>query len=272
MARQRSRGRAVPTEPTHRSHRVELASGRRAILDAAYPATSEYDTHLHEEGYLCFVMAGSFDEWIGGRRRSRCAGAVVLYGAGSRHAVRTGGQGLRLLHVADPDGSAWSGPPTPLRDGFLRQLAMEVGSASREDLEDDTTRMHLESLVLELVTVESPVQGAASWSVGARDWLREEYARHTSLAALADRVGVHPAHFARGFRQAHGMTPGDFLRRVRVAAAVRAMVDGDRALAGIALACGFADQSHMGRYFKRYLGLSPGAVRRQMSGVPVDRN
>ena len=80
------------------------------------------------------------------------------------------------------------------------------------------------------------------------------------LESLAADAEVHPSHFARAFKQHVGMSAGDYLRRIRVAAAVRRLENAEGSLCEIALETGFSDQSHMGRYFRRYLATTPRAV------------
>jgi transcriptional regulator GlxA family with amidase domain len=57
------------------------------------------------------------------------------------------------------------------------------------------------------------------------------------------------------------MTPGDYLRRVRVAAAIGLLRESNEPASIIALKTGFADQSHMGRCRRRFAGQTPGEVR-----------
>jgi AraC family transcriptional regulator len=76
-------------------------------------------------------------------------------------------------------------------------------------------------------------------------------------------VGVHPAHLARVFRQQYGCTLGDYVRRLRVEFACRRMTTGDTPLVEIALAAGFADQSHFTKTFKSLVGITPAEFQRQ---------
>ena len=91
--------------------------------------------------------------------------------------------------------------------------------------------------------------------------MREEYRHRVTLDDLAGAEGRHPAHLARAFKSRWGMTTGDVLRRVRVAAAVRLLQETDAPLSVVAVEAGFSDQSHMGRWLRRYVGLTPGNVR-----------
>jgi AraC-like DNA-binding protein len=73
-------------------------------------------------------------------------------------------------------------------------------------------------------------------------------------AALAD---VHPTHFSREFHRKTGETPNAFRRRARVRRASELLLGTSERIAGIAVACGFNDQSHLTRTFHAAIGLSP---------------
>ncbi len=65
----------------------------------------------------------------------------------------------------------------------------------------------------------------------------------------------------RGFRRAYGMGPSDYQRQLRLRAARRLLVQGD-AIGDVAARTGFADQSHLTRWFVRYYGMTPGRFQR----------
>ena len=90
--------------------------------------------------------------------------------------------------------------------------------------------------------------------------LRERYAERLPLACLAESAGLSPYHFLRTFRAAVGMTPHLYLNQVRVIEAKRQLAKG-MPPAEAALACGFFDQSHMARQFKRIAFVTPGRYR-----------
>jgi AraC-like DNA-binding protein len=67
--------------------------------------------------------------------------------------------------------------------------------------------------------------------------------------------------FERRFRAAFHLTPQRFLRKLRLRIAARALVYTDDSLSDIALHCGFADQSHFSREFRRQFGRTPRGYR-----------
>jgi AraC-like DNA-binding protein len=82
-----------------------------------------------------------------------------------------------------------------------------------------------------------------------------------SLTALAAMAGLSPQHFARTFRQSVGMPPHSYLLRRRVERVELMLRDTQLPLSEIAVATGFADQSHLARHFHRLTGVSPREAR-----------
>jgi AraC family transcriptional regulator len=81
------------------------------------------------------------------------------------------------------------------------------------------------------------------------------------VEALAASAGRHPAHLMRAFRQHVGVTVGEYARARLVARAGEELRRGKK-LSDIALAHGFADQSHFARTFKRFMNMTPDAYRK----------
>lgn len=93
-----------------------------------------------------------------------------------------------------------------------------------------------------------------------RDYLDAHVTQDVSLADLA-RIGERSRHTVlRAFRKATGMTPYAYLLNRRVERARRSLASGAR-LAETAIECGFFDQSHFTRVFKRHTGVTPGQYR-----------
>jgi AraC family transcriptional regulator len=80
------------------------------------------------------------------------------------------------------------------------------------------------------------------------------------LAALS-RLSV--SYFSRAFRRSYGYTVQTFLAERRVERAQMLMVSTDESLSRIALACGFYDQAHLCRTFRRLTRTTPGCWRRE---------
>lgn len=85
-------------------------------------------------------------------------------------------------------------------------------------------------------------------------------------ACRACRLGVGPRQMERDFKRCLGLAPSDCARLVQVQRAAAALLGG-ASLAQAAAGCGFADQPHMTRAFRRIAGVTPGALRERVAPV-----
>ena len=87
------------------------------------------------------------------------------------------------------------------------------------------------------------------------------------LDDLARATGVDRFRLSRAFKAAFGLAPHAYLVQLRLAKARRLLAAGQPP-ALVAMSLGFADQSHMGRWFRRAYGLTPAHYRRRYSNLP----
>jgi AraC-like DNA-binding protein len=97
-----------------------------------------------------------------------------------------------------------------------------------------------------------------------REFIEAHLEENISIQALADIAGLSMCHFARAFKQSEGMTPHDYLVQCRVRRAQELLAGTDLPLSQIAIAVGFADQSHCARRFREHVGLTPSRYRWSM--------
>ena len=95
----------------------------------------------------------------------------------------------------------------------------------------------------------------------ARDHLRERWDQRVTLAELTTVAGLSRFELVRRFREQNDLTPHAFQTNLRVERA-RALLTTGLTPAMVAAECGFADQPHLTRVFKRAVGVSPGRYAR----------
>jgi AraC-like DNA-binding protein len=83
-----------------------------------------------------------------------------------------------------------------------------------------------------------------------------------TLATLARECGLSVGHFAHMFRKTVGLPPYRWLLDQRIERAKSLLRTSRLSLADVAVSCGFFDQSHLTRCFKKLVGVTPGAWRR----------
>jgi AraC-like DNA-binding protein len=93
-----------------------------------------------------------------------------------------------------------------------------------------------------------------------RERLADEMTQPPSLTDLAAGVGLSRYQTLRAFRDAVGLPPYAWLAQHRVARAKTLLARGTTP-AEAAHAVGFADQAHLGRWFRRVMGVTPAAYR-----------
>jgi AraC family transcriptional regulator len=129
------------------------------------------------------------------------------------------------------------------------------------------TPLAFEAIALQLLIALSrdsapATRHAPAWLARVRGRLDDSPAAPVSLAELARIGGVHPAHLATTFRRCVGTSVGEYVRALRIEHARRALRTTDRSIADVALDCGFSDQSHLSRIFRKATGMAPARYRR----------
>jgi transcriptional regulator GlxA family with amidase domain len=81
--------------------------------------------------------------------------------------------------------------------------------------------------------------------------------------ALAQVAKLSPSHFARAFKDSQGMAPHRYILECRVKR-TQELLTTDLPLSEIAVEVGFSDQSHLTRWFRELIGVTPGSYRWSM--------
>lgn len=99
----------------------------------------------------------------------------------------------------------------------------------------------------------------------ACEFVLANYAHPIAITDLATRANLSASQLQREFRRLFGMSPGDYILRVRLLMARRQLEETSRPVGQIALDCGFYDQSHFTRAFRSATGLRPLDHRRRFA-------
>ena len=101
----------------------------------------------------------------------------------------------------------------------------------------------------------------------ARDYLHSHMTQDIGLDDLARETGVDRFRLTRAFKAAFGIAPHAYLIQLRLAKARQLLARGELPVS-VAAALGFADQSHLGRWFQRAYRMTPADYRRRCSNLP----
>jgi AraC-like DNA-binding protein len=100
----------------------------------------------------------------------------------------------------------------------------------------------------------------------ARDRIADCRLDDITPGQLAEATGRSRFAVHRAFTHVYGMSPGDYQRQLRLREA-RALIAAGRPISEAAALAGFADQSHLSRWFLRYYGVTPGRYRRALAAA-----
>ena len=163
--------------------------------------------------------------------------------------------------------------PVAIDDATISGLGMAVLPALSHP--DQTSQLFIDHILLAvgvhvaqtyggMRSLPRPVRGGlAPWQVRrAKEILCANLDGRVALKEVAQECGLSVSHFSRAFRCSLGVAPHNWLLTRRVELAKEKLRDDRSTLSDVALACGFADQSHLTKVFTRIVGVSPGVWRR----------
>ena len=236
------------------------------------------EAHLDQS--ISFVRRGSFGCCTLGRQHELVAGAVLIGHAGDEftctHDHHAGGDVCLAFHLAPAfaerlgaQGEAWrSGSLPPLAE--LVTLGELAASAvdGHGDLGLDEIGLVFAARFARLVGTcgERPAAALSARdrrrAVDAALWIDAHAHEAIDLDRAAAQQASSPFHFLRLFRRVLGVTPHQYLLRVRLRRAARLLAQApERAVTDVAYDVGFADLSNFTRSFHRAAGVSPRAFR-----------
>ena len=231
------------------------------------PGLRSFAPHFHEDYQVVIAQHTTVEYWHQGRAWTAPTHSAVIFAPGEIHAARglndeRQNAPLRTLFVAPEliERAATEGVPGFQLDEerhFFAGLNLHYAWAeATSKLQRDEA---LELWVSQFAARPAPRHVKCEhFSVRrAREFLRAHAKEEVSLQTLASHAGLSAFHLCRVFRTEVGVSPHEFQLQMRIESA-RALMRGGLGLREIALECGFADQSHFSREFKKRVGVSPG--------------
>lgn len=239
--------------------------------ETVYQRSISLPEHSHELGFFTLILDGFYSETRGSTSVVYSPRTVLWRQAEQSHKDKIEAASSRFFFVEIgrtfaerldqcervPDHLFEKNGPLTWMASRLRSEII-AGDASSPLIVDGIT---LEMLGLLVRSGYSNERRAPRWLGRVISRLNEEYAQTVSSERLAADAGVHPVHLASVFRKFQNETVGDYLQKRRVERALELLADKNIPLVEIALQCGFADQSHFTRVFRRRVGMTPGTYR-----------
>jgi AraC family transcriptional regulator len=186
-----------------------------------------------------------------------------------------------FLHKMIEQGDSNGGRLRILNRFQIRDLELEKLSwAMKREMETGcpSGRLYLDGLTLAVVSrlvtchssrtkeVEHRNGGLAGYRLKqVLSFIEDRLAEDLSLEKIAAVAGVSASHLNTLFRESMEMAVHQYVIQRRVELAKTLLLRGEMSITEVALAAGFAHQSHLARHMRRTLGMPPRAVKRLLT-------
>lgn len=256
-----------------------IPEGNCELLVAKY-SKQVFGRHSHDRYAIGVIVDGAEKLYYRGTHWYGSVGSVVSITPGEIHdgaPAADGGWTYRMLYV-DP---GWLSDNTlcghlssdhihlfrePMRHD--PQLAQAVLYAHRM-IESACSPLERETILSDVLVklfgrTESYKPSKAGLERDAvrrvKEKLAQEFDKNVTLAELGALVNMDPLYLIRVFRRETGIPPHSYQLQERVSRAQQLLRAGAN-IVDVSLFCGFSDQSHMHRTFKKIVGVTPGAFK-----------
>ena len=251
-------------------------SGLR-LQKTAYRVDSHSPLHSHENARFVFVLQGNFTEKYEQKKRECRSLTMIVRPPHEKHAENYHGNGIICLSIdIQPE---WM---ERLRqydvnldysvDFYNPDLSALILKLNNEfDAADTASALAVEALLLEISVEASRRKTEIStdgkiprWLLAAKDYIHGGFVLNPTIDQIAAAASIHPVHLSRIFRRHFRCTIAEYIRQLRVESACGALTKSNKSLVEIAAMCGFYDQSHFSKNFKRVMNVTPAEYRNFM--------
>lgn len=264
-------------EVVHYLHLKEL--GGLGLLNAHY-YQKQFSKHVHEEYCIGVIEEGAQSFYRGGRLHVAPKGDIILVNADELHtgssAVHSGWR-YRAIYptpemlidisqgfFSEKGYAPWFDQAVVHDEGLAHQLCLLFDLLEQKDNLLLKETMYLSTLACLMTrhgrgqrqAYEYELSDAKSNILRIKDFISSHSQQNLSLNELAALAGLSPWHFLRQFKKIVGLPPHAWLLQARLFEAQKRLKAGEKII-NVAMQCGFSDQSHFNRHFKRTIGVTP---------------
>jgi AraC family transcriptional regulator len=239
---------------------LQALSDHRLIIHAgaAVQGSCSRSRFVYTRGDVDILPAGLADVW----EPDGTSSSLILQLSPSllRHAAEDMG--------IDPDRAGLE-PRHQFRDPQIEHIAWALDAERQAGypgglLYTDSLGMALSAHLLGRYTVPMRMPRGLSKPQLRRltDYIEEHIDQELRLSSLAGVAGVSASHLKTLFKRSTGLPVHEYVMQRRVERARLLLLGGDLPASQVALEAGFAHQSHMARWMRRVLGVTPTSLLR----------
>ncbi|EGU0167170.1 AraC family transcriptional regulator [Vibrio parahaemolyticus] len=256
--------------------------GGLELLDAKYEKQN-FSRHSHEGYTIGVIEKGAQQFFRTGGNHIAPQNSIILVNADevhNGHSATEGGWEYKAMYPVPEQFQTLGqelGSPNIALPYFPQPVVYDPELASQlrlvfETLEKSDNRLLRETLVygtlIKLASKHSTHRAPLKESTKAqrqlqlvKEFLEDFPQTDVSLEELAKLAGLSPFHLLREFQKQFGFPPHAYQIQQRLRMAKKLLKQGKR-ISDVAQECGFHDQSHLHRHFKKAMGVTPGQYLR----------
>ncbi len=236
-----------------------------------HPENKSIGMHYHENSHICMLLQGEDIEKRNGSSYLRSSGDVFFYPSGQVHGtisqkcytknfiVEFESVFLKKYELLESQIETSLSKNKNVKFQLLR-LFSELEHTS------DCNSLTIETLLLELLLprIEHIKDNSPRWNKHVLEILSDKWNQTVSLKELSMAVQIHPVAISKYFSIYNNCTIGEYIRKIRIEKSIPMLKNSNMKLGEIAYYCGFADQSHFIRSFKKLTGFLPLELRKNI--------
>ena len=96
-----------------------------------------------------------------------------------------------------------------------------------------------------------------------KEFVDAHVSKEIGISELAGLIGLSQFHFIRTFKHSVGLSPYQYVLSERISVAKKMLSECDLSIADVALAVGFSGPTQLNRVFRKWIGVTPTAFRRE---------
>ncbi|WP_074406569.1 helix-turn-helix domain-containing protein [Aquimarina megaterium] len=232
--------------------------------------------HYHENAYFYYLLEGQLKE-VNKKKSIDCSrGTLLFHNWQDAHYNASFKENTRFFHVELErnwfekhhlksnyiEGSIQYNSPS------LKSIFNNIYTESL--IKDNVTHISVEGLLLnafsEILRNPDNKKTTPPWVERVKEIIHTEDTENISLTWLANEVNIHPVYLSKQFSKYFHTNLGEYLRNVKIERAITLLNIGSLSNAQIAYKCGFSDESHFIRIFKRKYNITPKVYQKLIQG------
>ena len=243
-------------------------------LDKMFVSTTQFEVgqdegeyHSHKNSIITFVYKGGDIEYRDNKSYMRKAGDVFFYPAKQPHKTVCRKKFSQNLNI-EFETKYFS-------EGLLsnEQIMLSINSIDAKiyalkllqeiHTNDVVSSISIESLVNNLVHISFDLgnDNKPKWVNLLHEILNDRWQEQISLDELSSILGVHSVTISKCFKKYFYCTYGEYMRKLKISNSIELIKNSKLTLSNISYQCGFSDQSHFSRNFKKFTGFLPKTFR-----------